>query len=79
MKRGRSEQNGNYNTILIGTHTKFEINIPRNETARRQFQFLHSCFCKRFIYSHNRSACFAAGKQADQSWEYINRSQKHEF
>jgi hypothetical protein len=29
MKRGRSGQNGNYHTILIGTQTQFETNIPR--------------------------------------------------
>ncbi len=31
-------------------------------TARPQLQFLHSCFCEWFIYSHNRSAYSAAGK-----------------
>ncbi len=37
-------------------YRKFKTNIPRNETARPQFQYLHSCFCERFIYSHDRSA-----------------------
>ncbi len=35
-------------------------------------------FCEWFMYSCDRSAYFAAAKQADQSWEYINRSQIHE-
>ncbi len=30
------------------------------------------------IYSHDRSADSAAGKNVDRSWEYINRSQTHE-
>jgi hypothetical protein len=36
---------------------KFEANNPRNETSRPQF--LHSCSCERFIYSHDLSAYFA--------------------
>jgi hypothetical protein len=60
-------------------YRKIETYIPRKETARPQSQFLHSCFCGRFIYSHDRSAYYAAGKQVDRSWEYINRSQTHEF
>ncbi len=31
-------------------YRKFETNIPRNETARPQSQFLHSCFCELFKY-----------------------------
>ncbi len=36
-------------------HCKYSIpkirqNIPRHETARPQSQFLHSCFCDRFIF-----------------------------
>jgi hypothetical protein len=37
-------------------YRKFERNIPRNGTARPCSQFLHSCICERFIYSHDRSA-----------------------
>jgi hypothetical protein len=33
---------------------KFETYIPRNETVRPRSQFLHSCTCERFIYSHDR-------------------------
>jgi hypothetical protein len=63
--------------------------IPRNETAGPCYpkqnyicsvsQFPHSCICERFIYSQDRSAYFAAAKEADQSWEYINcyHSQVH--
>ncbi len=50
---------------------KFKTYIPRNETARPCYQFLHSCICERFIYSNDWSS-------ADRSWEYINRSQIHE-
>jgi hypothetical protein len=39
----------------------------------------HSCVCERFIYSHDRSTYFSAAEYADRSWEYINRTQKHEF
>ncbi len=42
-------------------YRKFETNIPRNETAWPQSQFLHLCFCERFICSHDRSAYPAAG------------------
>jgi len=30
-------------------YRKFETNIPKNETVRHHFQFLHSCICERFI------------------------------
>jgi hypothetical protein len=33
----------------------------------------------RFIYFRDRSVYFAASKYVDQSWEYINRSQTHEW
>ncbi len=46
-------------------YRKFEINIPRKGTARPQSQFLHSCFCERFIHSHDRSAYSATGKNVD--------------
>ncbi len=32
-------------------YRKSDLCIPRNETARPHSQFLHSCICKRFIYS----------------------------
>ncbi len=43
-----------------------------------QFQFLRSYICERFIYFQDRSACSAAGKYVDQSWEKINRAQAYE-
>ncbi len=46
--------------------------------AQPQSQFPHSCVCKQFIYSHDRSAYSSSGKYVDRSWEYINRSQTHE-
>ncbi len=54
--------------------------IPRNETAQPRSQFLHVCICV-FIYLFPRSVClFGCSKiWADQSWEYIKRSKKHEF
>ncbi len=50
--------------------------IPRIGWPRSQF--LHSCICERFIYSQDWSAHLVAAKWADQSWEYINRSEIHE-
>jgi hypothetical protein len=43
-------------------YRKFETNIPRKGTVQPQSQFLLSCFCERFIYSHDRSAYSAARK-----------------
>ncbi len=58
-------------------YRKFETNIHRKRIAWPQSQFPHSCVCKRFIYSHDRSAYSAAGKYVDQSWERITHSQTH--
>ncbi len=52
--------------------------FPEKETARPRSQFLHSCICGRYIHYQDRSAYLATAKQADWSWEYINRSQIHE-
>jgi hypothetical protein len=52
---------------------KLKKNIPRNETARHRSQFLHST-CEKFIYSHDWSAYFAAGKYLDRAWEYKCKS-----
>jgi hypothetical protein len=41
-------------------YRKFEKYIPRKGTARPQSQFLHPCFCVRFICSHGRFAYSAA-------------------
>jgi hypothetical protein len=42
-------------------YRKFKTNNPRKGIARPQSWFPHSCACERFIYSHDRSACSAAG------------------
>jgi hypothetical protein len=52
-------------------YRKFETNIPRNETARPRSQFLHSCICARFIYSHDRSA-----NSIQQNWQRWMRSSR---
>jgi hypothetical protein len=57
---------------------KSHLCIPRKGIARPQSQFPHSCVCERFISSQDRSTYFPGAEQADQSWEYINRSETHE-
>ncbi len=59
-------------------YRKFETNIPRKGIARTQCQFPLLCVCERFIYSQDRSAYSAAGKQVDRFWEYLNCPQTHE-
>ncbi len=53
-------------------YRNFETNIPRKGTARLQSQFLHSCFCERFIYSSDWSACSAVGKYLGErgNWDW---------
>ncbi len=61
----------------VTTHCKernFDLCIPRNGTARPQSQFLHSCVCERFIYSHDGVHLFFLQR----SRECINSTQKHE-
>ncbi len=41
-------------------------------------QFLHSCICEEFIYSHDCSTFFCCIAFADRSWEHMNRSKIHE-
>jgi hypothetical protein len=65
------------------THCKGPIQKIRKTYSQKrncapQSQFLHSCVCELFIYSHDRSAYSAAGKYVDRSWVYINRLQTHE-
>ncbi len=57
---------------------KSHLCIPFLGIGRPQSHFPHSCACVRIIYSQNRSTYFLAAEKADQLWEYINRSQKHE-
>jgi hypothetical protein len=53
-----------YRLQTSALYRKYDLCIPRNETARPQSQFLHSGFCERFtcIYSHDRSAYSSTGK-----------------
>jgi hypothetical protein len=56
-----------------------KISQKRNcSILRPQSQFLNSCVCERFIYSHDRSVYSAAGKHVDRSRGYVIRSQAHE-
>ncbi len=60
-------------------YQKLETNIPRKGIAQPKSQFPHSCVCERFIYSHIRSAYFAAGNMWTDPYNiYVNRSQTHE-
>jgi hypothetical protein len=68
----------NHSNSTKTQYRKFETNIPRKGIALPQSQFPQSCVCERFIYSQDRSAYSAAGKNVDPSWEYINRSQTQE-
>ncbi len=68
------KQNKKY-TFMTVLQRRSDLCIPRNQTARRQSQSLHSYICEQFINSHDRSAYFAAAKYTDRSWENINRSQ----
>jgi hypothetical protein len=66
-------------SALPRAHCKDTI-IPRNETARPRSQFLHSCICEQFIYSHfPQSVCiFCCRKigglllsERDQTWKEL--------
>ncbi len=64
--------------LLGAVQRNFDLCIPRKRIVRPQSRFPHSCVCERSVCSHNRSTYFPAAEKADPSWEYINRSQKHE-
>ncbi len=58
-------------------YQKFETNISRKGIARPQFQLPHSCA---YIPTIDLPQClFCCRKYVNQSWEYINRSQTHEY
>jgi hypothetical protein len=64
---------------LYTLQRQFRLYIPFLGIARPQPQFPHSCVCKRFIYSQDRSTyVFPPAEKADTSWEYTIRSQTHE-
>ncbi len=50
---------------------------PRKETARPQSQFLHSCFCERFIYPLDPPIFLQQNRRTHRG--NINHSQKHEY
>ncbi len=66
---------------MSGSH----LCIPRNEFVhcaallfpKQNYNF--NFLSPRFIYFRNRSVYIAASKYVDHSWEYINRSQTHEW
>ncbi len=74
----RKKEEGKYITLHRRNTKNLKQIFPEKGTARPQYQFPHSCVCEWFIYSHNQSACSAAGEYVDWSWEYweyTNRSQ----
>jgi hypothetical protein len=64
------------NTTLQRHNTENSKQILTERDVRPQSQFLYSCVYERFMYSHDWSAYFAAGKYVGLSWEYINRSDR---
>jgi hypothetical protein len=65
-------------SILQRTNTEnSKQKFPAKELRGLSTNFPHSCVCKRFIYSHDRSAYSAAGNMRKYA-EYINRSHIHE-
>ncbi len=53
--------------------------LYRMSPARPQSQFPRSWVCHRFIYIPRIGPHIFLQEKADRSWEYINRSQAHEF
>ncbi len=48
------------NLLAHALQRKSDLCTPRKETARPQSQYPHSCFCKLYIYSHDRSTYLPA-------------------
>ncbi len=56
-----------------------DLCFPRKELRGLSPNFhIHVSVSDLHIYSHDWSTYFPAAEYADRSWEYINRSQKHE-
>ncbi len=49
---------------------RFDLCIPRNKTTRQRSQFPHSCFCERFIYSHDRSTYVEIGEIGNEAAQF---------
>ncbi len=67
---------------MSGSHLCIPINetfISKTELKCSVSQLLHSYICERYIFFQDRSVYSAAGKYMDQSGEYTNRSQTHEY
>ncbi len=63
---------------LRAQQRRFELCIPRNQTARPCSQFPFHTSVNDLYISQDRYIYFAAAKQADRSWESVNRSQLYE-
>ena len=59
------------------TETTLQIHCTENRNKYSQKRNCAASFPSSSIYSHDRYTYFAT-KQADRSWEYVNRSQIHE-
>jgi hypothetical protein len=65
--------------LAIALQRNLDLSIPRKGTARPQTQFPHSCVCSDlYIHTIGPPIYLHAAEYADQWWEYINRTQKHE-
>ncbi len=65
--------------LELGTaQRKSHLCIPGKEIARPQSQFPYSCFCDRFLYSHDRSTYTFLQQNRQTDHGNINRYQKHE-
>ncbi len=78
---------GNRQMDLLAKHTQNrgwgregEGRAVRARGWRRQSQFLHSCFCERFIYSHAQSVCLFCCRKIGGPilGIFIDRSKTHE-
>ncbi len=68
---------------MSGSHlciSRMKLLFPKeNYNVMSPFPTLILYICERFIQFQDRSAFSAAGKYVDRSWEYVNRSQTHEY
>ncbi len=69
---------GGPHLFYTATKIPFMYSQKRNCAASVSI-FPHSFLWAIFVYSQNRSPYFPAAEWADRSWEYMNRSQTHEY